>query len=278
MAGRLDRKVAFITGIARGQGRSHAVRFAEEGASIIGIDICGPVAAVEYPMPTADDLRETVTLVEKAGGRIVADVADVRDRESMRAVLDRGRAEFGRLDTVIANAGVMPVYGPSSDTGAAWQACLDVLLTGTMNTIELTFPILVDQGEGGSIVITSSMAALRPMMRTLSGRTLGVLGYSAAKAAVVNLARNYASILAEHRIRVNTVHPTGVRTPMVVNDMLETHFAEAQEQDLLALNNPIPVDLVEASDVTDTMVFLASDESKMITGSALAVDAGATLR
>lgn len=278
MAGRLEGKVAFITGIARGQGRSHAVRFGEEGADIIGVDICAQVPGVEYSMASRADLDETVNLVEKHGRRIVADVADVRDREAMRVVLDRGMTELGRLDTVICNAGVMPSYGETSDSMAAWNAAVDVLLTGQMQTIELCWPHLVAQGQGGSIVITSSMAALRPMMRTLEGRTLGVLGYSAAKAGVMNLARNYASVLAEHRIRVNTVHPTGVRTPMVENDMIESHFADAHEQDLLALNNPIPVDLVEASDITDMMVFLASDESRMVTGSYFPVDAGATLR
>ncbi len=135
-------------------------------------------------------------------------------------VLQQGLAEFGRLDFVIANAGVMPVFGPRANELASWQLCLDVLLTGVLNTVELTYRQIVEQGEGGSIVITSSMAGLRPMMRTESSHSYGLLGYSAAKAALVNLARNYASILARHRIRVNTVHPTSVNTPMIHNEMI----------------------------------------------------------
>jgi SDR family mycofactocin-dependent oxidoreductase len=278
MTGRLEGKVAFITGVARGQGRSHAVRFAEEGADIIGIDLCATPEGMDYELSTRADLDETIEMVEKLDRRIVADVADVRDRESMRTVLDRGIAELGRLDCVLANAGVMPVYGPHANEMTSWGLALDVLLTGVMHTVELTYPRLVAQGQGGSIAITSSMAALRPMMRTENGKTLGVLGYSAAKAGLVNLARNYASVLAEHRIRVNTVHPTGVRTPMVDNEMMAGYWPTADPADLLALNNPIPTDLIEASDVTDMMVFLCSDESRYVTGSALVVDAGATLR
>lgn len=278
MAGRLEGKVAFITGIARGQGRSHAVRLAEEGADIIGVDRCEvDMPGVEYPLATRADLDETIALVEKTGRRIVADVADIRDRDAMKAVLDRGLAEFGRLDTVVCNAGIMP-GGANSDNLEAWDSAVSVLLTGQMLTIELTWPTLVEQGDGGSIIITSSMAALRPMMRTLKGRTMGLLGYSAAKAALMNLARNYASVLGAHRIRVNTIHPTGVRTLMVENEMMAIRAGQLDEQDLLSLVNTIPVELVESSDITDTVVFLASDESKMITGSSIPVDAGATLR
>jgi len=278
MAGKVEGKVAFITGVARGQGRAHAVRLAGEGADIIGIDLCEQLPLVEYPLATEDDLEETVQLVKEAGGRIVAGKADVRDRVSMADVLDRGMAELGRLDYVIANAGVMPVWGEQAQTMGAWKICLDILLTGVLNTVELTYPRLIKQGEGGAIVITSSMAAVQPMMRTLGNATLGNLGYGAAKAGLVNLMRNYASVLAAHKIRVNAIQPTGVNTPMVANEMTMDHFATADPQDNLTLVNAIDVPVVEPVDISNAMVWLCSDEGRYMTGSAIRVDAGANLR
>jgi SDR family mycofactocin-dependent oxidoreductase len=275
---KLAGKVAFITGAARGQGRAHALRLASEGADIIGIDICAQIDGVEYPMATPDDLAETAKLVEGLDRRIVTAIADVRDPDSMRAAFSAGLAELGRLDFVIANAGVMPVFGDRSNEFAAWQLCLDVLLTGVLHTVELTYPQLVKQGEGGSIVITSSMAGLQPMMRTENAHTYGLLGYSAAKAALVNLARNYASILAVHRIRVNTIHPTGVNTPMIHNDMMARHFETADPEDSLALVNAIPVDAVEPEDIAAAAFWLCSDDSRYFTGNEVRVDAGANLR
>lgn len=160
----------------------------------------------------------------------------------------------------------------------AWHDCLDVLLTGVLNTVELTYPVLRDQGKGGSIIITSSMAALAPMMWTEDAHTLGLLGYSAAKAALVNLARNYASILAVHRIRVNTVHPTGVDTMMINNDMCRTRFEKANPEDLKALVNAIPVTRVDPVDVANAVLWLCSDESRYFTGNPMRLDAGASLR
>jgi SDR family mycofactocin-dependent oxidoreductase len=276
--GKLDGKVAFITGVARGQGRAHAIRLAQEGAGIIGIDLCEQLEVVEYPLANDDDLADTVELVEKAGGCIVAGKADVRDRDSMIAVLDRGLGRLGRLDFVIANAGVMPIWGERAQTMSAWDICLDILLTGVLNTVEITYPVIRDQGEGGSIVITSSMAALRPMMRTEESHTLGLLGYSAAKSALVNLARNYASILARHHIRVNTVHPTGVDTPMINNDMSRGHFDVASDEDKLVLVNAIPVTRVDPEDIASAALWLCSDDSRYYTGNILRVDAGASLR
>jgi|HubBroStandDraft_5_1064220.scaffolds.fasta_scaffold107994_2 SDR family mycofactocin-dependent oxidoreductase len=275
---RMTGKVAFITGAARGQGRSHALRLAEEGADIIAVDICDQIATVGYPMSTEADLQETVEQVEKLDRRIVAKVADVRDPASLRRALDAGLAEVGRLDSVIANAGIMPTYGDSSTSMQSWQDTLDVLLTGVLNTVEATWPTLVEQGTGGSVVITSSMAALTPMVRTRKGHRVGLLAYSAAKAAVVNLARNYASMLAADYIRVNTVHPTGVNTPMVRNDLMDRYFTESDPEDLLSLVNAIPVPLVEARDISEAVLWLCSDESRYVTGTALPVDAGATLR
>ena len=274
----LEGRVAFITGIARGQGRSHAVRLAESGADIIGVDICAPIEDVEYPLSTRDDLAETVKLVEGLGRRIVADVGDVRDRDSLDAVYQRGVGEFGRLDFVIANAGVMPVFGPRANEFASWQLCLDVLLTGVLNTVELTYKQIVEQGDGGSIVITSSMAALKPMMRTESSHSYGLLGYSAAKAGLVNLARNYASILAVHRIRVNTLHPTSVNTPMIHNEMIERHWATADPENMQVLVSAIPVMEVEPEDISAAVAWLCSDDSRYFTGNEVRIDAGANLR
>jgi SDR family mycofactocin-dependent oxidoreductase len=278
MPGRVQGKTAFITGVARGQGRAHAVKLASEGADIVGVDICAQIDTVDYAMSTPDDLQETVKLVEQAGGRMHAKIGDVRDIESLRSAYQEGLDAYGHIDLVVANAGIMPVWGPGSHTMQAWHDCLDVLLTGVLNTVEVAYPRLLEQGTGGSIVITSSMAAAVPMMRTLGGRTLGLLGYSAAKAALLNLAQNYASILAYHNVRVNCVLPTGVNTPMVDNDMVRDRFANADREDVLTLVNAIPVDFVEAEDIADTVLFLCSDESRYLTGSALRVDAGSSLR
>ena len=278
MPGRVQGKTAFITGVARGQGRAHAIKLASEGADIVGVDICAQIGTVDYPMSTPDDLEETVKLVEQADRRIHARIGDVRDVESLRSAYQEGLDTFGHIDLVVANAGIMPVWGPGSNTMQAWHDCLDVLLTGVLNTVEVAYPRLLEQGTGGSIVITSSMAGVTPMMRTLGGRTLGLLGYSAAKAALINLAQNYASILAYHNIRVNTVLPTGVNTPMVDNDMVRDRFANADREDVLTLVNAIPVDFVEAEDIANAVLFLCSDESRYFTGSALRVDAGSSLR
>jgi SDR family mycofactocin-dependent oxidoreductase len=279
MPGRLEGKTVFITGIARGQGRSHAVRFAEEGADVIGIDLCEQIDSVGYPLSTKADLDETVHLVEALDRRIVVGQADVRDQDSMRAVLETGLAELGRLDFVLANAGIMPIWGEGSRTMQAWHDALDVLLTGVLNTVELTYPHLIEQNHGGSIVITSSMAGVeKPMMRTEGSHTLGMLGYTTAKSALKSLMRNYASFLAPHSIRVNSVHPTGVNTKMIQNDLMAAYWSEATPEDLLTLVNALPVDAVEPVDISNMMVFLCSEESRYFTGNAVRVDAGADLR
>ena len=275
---RLAGRVAAITGIARGQGRAHALRLAAEGADIVGVDLCGPIDTVDYPMSTPADLAETVDAVEALGRRIVARQGDVRDLDALRAMTAEGVAAFGRLDFVVANAGIMPIWGAAADTPQAWQDSLDVLLTGVMHTIEATYPILVEQGDGGAIVATGSMAGVQPMVRTESGRTLGMLGYSAAKSALANLVQNYASMLARHRIRVNVVHPTGVDTPMIRNDMVAARFAAAEPDDLGSLVNAMPVAAVDAADIAATVAWLCSPDARFVTGSAIRVDAGASLR
>ena len=276
---RFEGRVAVVTGAARGQGRSHAVRLAEEGADIIALDICDQIESVGVPMATKSDLEETAALVRAAGRRISAHQTDIRDPDAVQRAVDAGVGELGRLDFVLANAGILPNVGEIANSMQAWHDTIDVILTGTLNTLDATFPRLIEQGTGGSIVITGSMAAVQPMMRTVGGRTLGVLGYSAAKAGLVSLTENYASILAEHRVRVNIVHPTGVQTPMIANPLSDEFRKDKAEADLQVLINAIPgVPAVEPADITAMVVFLCSDEARYLTGSAFRVDAGASLR
>ncbi|KSZ56076.1 hypothetical protein Z045_25080 [Rhodococcus pyridinivorans KG-16] len=274
--GRLAGKVAFITGAAVGQGRAHAVRLASEGANIAGLDICSQIESVEYPMATKNDLDETVRLVEKTGQRMIGRVGDVRDRASIEAAYADTLAEFGRVDFVIANAGISPNWGEHCQTERAWQDCIDVMLTGAMNTVEVAIPQLVEQGSGGSIIITSSIASERPSVRTLGGKTMGLLGYCAAKAGVVMLMENYASMLAEHRIRVNTVHPSVVRTPMTENDTVRN--ANFSEEDQKVFNNALPEQQMEPEEIAAAVAWLCSEDSRFFTGSKLVIDGGMHLR
>jgi SDR family mycofactocin-dependent oxidoreductase len=214
--GRVDGKVAFVTGAARGQGRSHAIRLAQEGADIIAVDLCDQIATVAYPMATPEDLAETVKEVEALDRRIVATRADVRDQAALQAALDEGVAQLGGVDIVLANAGIAPMGVENEDRVASWQDVVDVNLTGVWNTVEVAVPRLVEQGRGGAIVLTSSTAGLKG----IGGDSGGGLGYTASKHGVVGLMRAYATNLLQHNIRVNSVHPTGVNTPMVVNEVM----------------------------------------------------------
>ncbi|MDT5389494.1 MAG: hypothetical protein QOE04_3135, partial [Mycobacterium sp.] len=208
--GSLSGKVAFITGAARGQGRAHAVKLASEGADIIAVDLCDQIASVPYPMATADDLNATVKLVEEAGARIVAQEADVRDRAALKTALKAGVEELGgRLDIVIANAGIAPMAGED-----AWQDVIDVNLTGVYHTIDVAMRPMIKAGNGGSIVLTSSVAGLVG----LAAPQAGSIGYAAAKHGMVGLMRVYANLLGSLDIRVNSIHPAGVRTPMIENE------------------------------------------------------------
>ena len=272
--GLLDGKVAFISGGARGQGRSHALRLAAEGADIITFDICEQLSSVAYAGATDDDLAETVKLVEERDRRIVARKADVRDLDAVQAVLAEGVAEFGRVDIVLANAGIMPIVGEPSQGIAAWHEAVDIMLTGVLYTCEAAIPRLIEQGEGGSIVITSSLAGLRAPMRTMDMKSPGLLGYFAAKHGVVGLMRAYANVLAPYSVRVNTVHPTGVNTPMVANPEFMAH-ATAHPEFMEAMRNALPVPMVEAEDISNAILFLCSDAGRYITGATLPVDAGA---
>ena len=275
--GTLDGKVAFISGGARGQGRSHAVRLAKDGADIVTFDICEQIDSVPYPLGTEDELAQTVERVEALGRRIVAATADVRDEAAVNKVFDAGLAEFGRVDIVIANAGIMPVLGPTSTVVQAWHDCIDVMLTGVLYTIEAAIPTLVEQNQGGAIVLTSSAAGLKGTTRSLRSKTYGMLGYTAAKHGVVGLMRSYANALGSYNIRVNSVHPTGADTPMINNDAFLGAAPEVPEL-FEAMTNILPVPLIDAQDVSDAVAWLVSDQARYVTGAVIPVDAGATAR
>jgi SDR family mycofactocin-dependent oxidoreductase len=270
--GRLEGKVAFITGAARGQGRSHAVRLAQEGADIIAVDLCAQIDTVPYPMATEDDLQETVREVEALDRRIVASVADVRSLPALEQAVRDGVAQLGRLDIVLANAGIAPM-GAEEDPTVAWQDVIDVNLTGVWNTLRAAAPVLVEQGEGGAIVLTSSTAGLKG----IGGDSGGGQGYTAAKHGVVGLMRTFANTLAQHRIRVNSVHPTGVNTPMVVNEFMQKWLAE-EPSAAGAITNLLPVELIESVDISNAVLYLVSDDGRYVTGVTLPVDAGITAK
>jgi SDR family mycofactocin-dependent oxidoreductase len=275
--GQLDGKVAFITGAARGQGRSHAVRFAEEGADIIAFDLCAQIDSVAYPMAVPEDLDETVNLVEKTGRRIVAEQGDVRDFDRLKAAVANGVAELGRIDFVLANAGIAPIIGGQAQAMSAFVDAVDVMLKGVYFTIEAALPALLEHGDGGAIVITSSVAGLTGAHARFSQKSHGAAGYLAAKHGVVGLMRGFANMLAEKNIRVNSVHPTGVATPMIVNPQIDEMLA-AQPEWGAAFENLMPVPLVEAADISEAMVYLCGQSGRFITGVTLPVDAGYCVR
>ena len=267
--GKLEGKVAFITGAARGQGRSHAIRLAQEGADIIAVDICAQISSVPYPMSTPEDLAETAKEVEALDRRIYTAVADVRDQQALQKAFDEGTAELGPVDIVLANAGIFPLsINPHPQE---WQDAVDVCLTGVYNTVAAALPSMIERGKGGAIVLTSSTAGTNGM----GGDTPGGLGYTAAKAGVVGLMRAYANQLARYSIRVNCVVPTGVRTPMVVNDVIP---AVLQAAPTMGLPNALPVDMVEPVDISNGILYLVSDDGRYVTGVTLPVDAGFTNR
>ncbi|HEY2088152.1 MAG TPA: mycofactocin-coupled SDR family oxidoreductase [Mycobacterium sp.] len=266
--GPLAGKVALITGAARGQGRAHAVRLAADGADIIAVDICAPIASVPYPLATADDLAATVKLVEDTGARIVAKEADVRDRTSLSDAVRAAVDELGRLDIVVANAGIAPMQ--SGDDG--WRDVIDVNLTGVYNTIKASIPALIKQGAGGSIVLISSAAGLAGV----GSPDAGSVGYAAAKHGVVGLMRVYANLLAKQNIRVNSIHPTGVETPMIDNDFTRGWLAKmaAESDSPGSMGNALPVEVLQPEDIANAVAWLVSDQARYITGVTLPVDAG----
>ncbi|WP_137146957.1 mycofactocin-coupled SDR family oxidoreductase [Mycolicibacterium sp. CR10] len=271
MSGRLDGKVAFITGAARGQGRAHAVRMAREGADVIAVDIAGPLPpCVPYNPATPEDLTETVRLVEEAGGRILASVVDTRDSEAMNVAVDEGVSELGRLDVIVANAGVSAPQAWDDIRPDDFRDVMDINVTGTWNTVMAGARKIVDGGRGGSIILISSAAGikLQPFM----------IHYTASKHAVTGMARAFAAELGKHSIRVNSVHPGPVVTDMGTGDMVAA-LGKAMETNpqLSNMMTPfLPTWAVEPEDIADAVCWLASDESKYVTASAISVDQGST--
>ena len=269
MAGRVAGKVAFITGAARGQGRSHAIRLAEEGADVIAVDICRDYGTVPYAMATEEDLADTVKAVEALDRRIVATPADVRDAAALAAAVDDGVAQLGRLDIVSANAGICTAQPWDEVSRDVWNDTLDTNLTGVWNTMVVSVPHLIAAG-GGSIICTSSTAGIKGMPY--------LAPYVAAKHGVVGIARTMANELAIHKIRVNTVHPTGVDTPMG-NGLGGLEPLINRDPNLGPIYmNTLPVETVEPRDISNAVLFLASDEARYVTGLEFTVDAGNTIR
>ncbi|EID09924.1 short-chain dehydrogenase/reductase SDR [Mycobacterium xenopi RIVM700367] len=279
MTGRVEGKVAFITGAARGQGRSHAVRLAQEGADIIAIDVCKPIVEnTTIPASTPEDLAETADLVKGLDRRIVTAEVDVRDYTALKAAVDSGVEQLGRLDIIVANAGI----GNGGDTldktsEHDWQEMIDVNLSGVWKTVKAGVPHILAGGRGGSIILTSSVGGLKAYPHT--GH------YVAAKHGVVGLMRTFAVELGQHMIRVNSVHPTNVNTPLFMNEGTMKLFRPDLEnpgpEDLKVvaqMMHTLPIGWVEPEDISNAVLFLASDESRYITGVTLPVDAGSCLK
>ena len=279
MAGRVEGKVAFITGAARGQGRSHAVRLAEEGADIIAIDICGPITkSSPIPAATPEDLAETAELVKSLDRRIVTAEVDVRDFDAVKAAVDSGVEQLGRLDIVVANAGIGNGGETLDKTGQEdWTDMIGVNLEGVWKSVKAAVPHLIAGGNGGSIILTSSVGGLKAYPNT--GH------YIAAKHGVVGLMRTFAVELGQHSIRVNTVHPTNVSTPMFMNPgtfkMFRPDLENPGPDDLAPVAqfmHVLPVGWVEPVDISNAVLFLASDEARYITGLPMTIDAGSMLK
>jgi len=265
--GKLEGQVAFITGGARGQGRAHAIRLAREGADIITVDICHQMKSVGYQMSDREDLDETVREVKDLGRRISAQEVDVRDAEALQQAFDEGVAELGPATIVVANAGIGPGGFASDDE--QWDEVIGVNLKGVWNTGRVAIPSMIENGQGGSIVLTSSTGGLIGAPSVVAG----MLGYTAAKHGVIGLMRSWANYLAPHNIRVNSVAPTTVRTPMA-NDgdvsLILQHVPELAG----SLTNALPVEAVDAEDVANAVAWLVSDEARYVTGTVVPVDAG----
>ena len=278
MAGRVEGKVAFITGAARGQGRAHAVRMAQEGADIIAVDICKQIDSVLIPLSSPEDLAETADMVKNAGGRIHTAEVDVRDYDALKAAVDAGVEEFGKLDIIVANAGIGNGGQTLDKTGEPdWGDMIGVNLSGVWKTVKAGVPHILAGGNGGSIILTSSVGGLKAYPHT--GH------YVAAKHGVVGLMRTFAVELGAQNIRVNSVHPTNVNTPLFMNEPTMKLFRPDLEnpgpEDMKVvgqLMHTLPIGWVEPEDIANAVLFLASDEARFITGVTLPVDGGSCLK
>jgi SDR family mycofactocin-dependent oxidoreductase len=267
----LDGKVAVITGGARGQGRAHALRLAREGADIVVCDVAAQLKSVPYPMAEPADLEETVRLVEQMGRRCIGVVADVRDTPAMQELADRAVNELGRIDILLANAGIMTVAENVWDiSDQQWEETVGVNLTGAFKACRAVIPHMIEGGRGGSIVITSSVAGLRSYPK--------LTDYAAAKHGVVGLMRNLAHELGPHSIRVNTVHPTSVATPMSFNTFFGDWMSAHQELVPFMTENVLPGGALDAADVAEVISWLVSDQARWVTGATIPVDAGFLLK
>ncbi|EHI11872.1 mycofactocin-coupled SDR family oxidoreductase [Mycolicibacterium thermoresistibile] len=278
MAGRLEGKVAFITGAARGQGRAHAVRMAQEGADIIAVDICRQIDSVQIPLASPEDLAETADLVKGLNRRIYTAEVDVRDFDALKAAVDTGVEQLGRLDIIVANAGIGNGGETLDKTSEGdWTDMIDVNLAGVWKTVKAGVPHILAGGRGGSIILTSSVGGLKAYPHT--GH------YVAAKHGVVGLMRTFAVELGQHNIRVNSVHPTNVNTPLFMNEPTMKLFRPDLEnpgpEDLKVvaqMMHTLPIGWVEPEDIANAVLFLASDEARYITGVTLPVDGGSCLK
>ncbi|MFT4125962.1 MAG: mycofactocin-coupled SDR family oxidoreductase [Gordonia sp. (in: high G+C Gram-positive bacteria)] len=272
-------KVAIVTGAARGQGRSHAVRLAEEGADIIAVDICEQLDAASYPMSTPDDLEETACRVRALGRRIVTGIADVRDRPGLAKAVATGVAELGHLEIVVANAGICSIG--SEFPATAFTEVISVDLVGVINTVDVCLPHL---RAGASIVCTGSMAAMLTGLVDNPKTGVGAAGYSHAKRGVARFVHDAALNLARFSIRVNAIHPGNIDTPMLQNDAMYRLFrpdldnpAATDVQAAFGVSHRLPVETIPPRDISEAVLFFASDASRYVTGQQLSVDAGGVL-
>jgi SDR family mycofactocin-dependent oxidoreductase len=275
--GRLDSKVALVSGAARGQGRSHAIRMAEEGADVIAFDLCEDFASVDYPMGTESDLNETVLAIEALGRRVVVEKVDARDSVGLKRLVESGTSALGRLDIVVANAGILKT-APFLDVGDdLWEATIGTNLTGVFKTVRAALPAILVGGRGGSIVLTGSTASVHGHANTAP--------YSAAKHGVIGLTKVLANEYGGRWIRTNAILPTAVGTDMILNQATYTLMSggdpnATQDQALPGFQslNSLPVPWIEPLDVSNALLWLVSEEARYVNGALFAIDAGSTAK